>query len=89
MVSVSVLRVGRPYSFKASCLIWVLNLLTFCGKPLFVYGWSALFLESFLFDLALNLLTFCCKRFCFESWSALWFIGFLLDLGAKFAYFLL
>jgi hypothetical protein len=42
---------GRPYSLKAFCLIWVLNLLAFGCKPLFVYGWSALFLESFLLDL--------------------------------------
>ncbi len=40
-------RVGRPYYLKAFCLIWMLNLLTFCGEPLFVHGWSALFLESF------------------------------------------
>jgi hypothetical protein len=29
----------------------MLNVLTFSAKPLFVYGWSALFLESFLLDL--------------------------------------
>ena len=42
---------GRPYSFKAFCLIWVLNLLTFGCKPLFVSGWSALLFKGFLLNL--------------------------------------
>jgi hypothetical protein len=45
------LKAFRPYSLQAFCMIWMLNLLPFWGKPLFVYGWSALFLESFLLDL--------------------------------------
>ena len=42
---------GRPYSLKVFCLIGGLDLLTCCGNPLLVYGWSALLLKSFLFDL--------------------------------------
>ena len=45
------LNAFRPYCLKAVCSIWYLNLLNFSAKPLFVHGWSALFLESFLRDL--------------------------------------
>jgi hypothetical protein len=51
---------GRPYSLKAFCLIYVLNVLTFSAKPLIVYGWSALFIESFLLDLGAKFAYFFC-----------------------------
>jgi len=65
----------------------VLNVLTYSAKPLFVYGWSALFLESFLRDLALNLLTFSAKPLFVHGWSAFFLESFLFDLNAKFADF--
>ena len=51
---------GRPYSLKVFCLIGGLNLLTCCGNPLLVYGWLALFLESFLRDLVAKVAYFFC-----------------------------
>jgi len=63
---------GRPYSFKVCCLIWVLNLLTFC------YSWSALFLENLLLDLGAKFANLFWKSFVFYSWSALFLERFCL-----------
>ena len=51
VMSLGLFMAGRPYALKEFCLIWVLNLYAFCYEPLFVYGWTALFLESSLLDL--------------------------------------
>ena len=51
VMSLGLFMAGRPYALKEFCLIWVLNLLPFCGKLLFVYDWSALFLQRVLLDL--------------------------------------
>ena len=35
VMSLGLFMAGRPYGLEVFCLIWVLNLLTFGGKPLF------------------------------------------------------
>jgi hypothetical protein len=64
----------------------VLNLLTFCGKPLFFVAGRHYSLKTFGLIWVLNLLAFGCKPLFVYGWSALLFKGFLLDLGANFAY---
>ena len=80
---------GRPYSLKAFCLIWVLNLLTFCGKPLLFIAGRPCSLKAFCLIRVLILLPFCGKPLFVYGWSALWSKSVLINLGAKFACFLL
>ena len=80
---------GRPYGSKVFCLICVLNLLTFCDKPLFFIAGRPYSLKAFCLIWVLNLLTFGCKPLFVYGWSALWLKSVLINLGAKFACFLL
>ena len=57
-VSLCFFKAGRPYSLKVFCLIWVLNLLTFRGKPLFSIAGRPYSLKVFCLIWVLNLLTF-------------------------------
>jgi hypothetical protein len=59
------LMAGRPYYCKVFCLIWVLNLLTFTGKPWFFDSRSALLLQGFLLNLGAELFYFWLCAFIF------------------------
>ena len=74
---------GRPYCLKAFCLIWVLNLLTFCYEPWFCMAGRPQYVKVCCLIWGLNLLTFGYELWFVYSRSSLLLQGFLLNLGAK------